>query len=238
MTISHRRIIIFAGVLLAVATGMQLVPKEYAPYWVPPKPLHDIVPAAVTGWEVEDRKLGDTELVRDEVKKILRYEDAFFRTYRRGNTEVGVYVAYWKPSMIDPTDAATHSPDLCWINAGWREESHDYEAKLDDGAGRPLKIAQLRDFSMSGGAHQEVVFWHFIGGRLSGYALGPSTRWRTRLPVLWENQVHNWFGFRQREQFFIRISTNRSIEELKAGPLWRELIRGLAPTGLHEEDAK
>jgi hypothetical protein len=141
-------------------------------------------------------------------------------------------VAYWNPGAIDPIAAATHSPDLCWVNAGWREERHDYANRLDDGTGRPLKIAQFRDFSTVTGVHQEVVFWHLMGGKLSGYALGPSGRLRARMPVLWESQLNVWFGFRQREQYFIRISTNRTIAELTASPLWAKLIDGLAPTGI------
>ncbi len=238
MSIPQRRLIFSAGFLLAVAIGFQCVPKQRAPYFTPPKPLGNLVPAAVSGWDVQERELGETEQAREQVIKILRYDGAFFRTYRQGNTEVGVYVAYWKPGAIDPIDAATHSPDLCWVNAGWREKRHDYENRLDDGKGHSLKIAQFRDFSTAGDVHQEVVFWHLMGGKLSGYALGPSSRWRARVPVLWESQLNSWFGFRQREQFFIRISTNRTMEELTASPLWREIIGGLAPTGLLEEDVK
>ena len=91
---------------------------------------------------------------------------------------------------------------------------------------------------MSGGQRQEVVFWHLMGGELSGYALGPSTRWRARQPVLWQNQLNTWFGFRRREQFFIRISTNQSMAELTADPLWREIIGGLLPTGLSSKTDK
>ena len=238
MTASQRTLILSAAILLVVATGLQFAPKQRAPFFTPPQPIGNIAPKAVEGWEVEERKMGDTELVRKEVKKILHYDDAFFRIYRRGNTEVGVYVAYWEPGMIDPSDAAIHSPDLCWVNAGWREERHDYAGRLDDGAGRPLKIAQFRDFSTAGGVHQEVVFWHLVGGKLSGYVLGPSSRWRERQSVLWKSQPNTWFGFRQREQFFIRISTNRTIAELTASPLWPEIIRHLGPTGLLDEEAK
>lgn len=238
MTASQRRLVFFVAILLAVATGLQCVPKQRAPFFTPLLPLGDIVPKSVEGWSVEERKLGETEEVREEVQKILHYTDAFFRTYRRGNMEMGVYVAYWKPGVIDPIDAAIHSPDLCWVNAGWREERHDYANRLDDGAGRPLKISQFRDFSTAGGVHQEVVFWHLVGGKLSGYALGPSSRLRERLPVLWESQLDSWFGFRKREQFFIRISTNRTITDLTTDPLWSQIISGLAPTGLLEESVK
>ncbi|MFA6289059.1 MAG: exosortase-associated EpsI family protein [Opitutaceae bacterium] len=232
MNKSQSRLIFLAGFLLVAAIGLQCVPKQRAPYFTPPKPLENLVPAVVPGWDVQEREMGETEEVREQVLKILHYDEAFFRTYRQGNTEVGVYVAYWKPGKIDPSDAAIHSPDLCWVNAGWREERHDYAERLNDGTGHPLKIAQFRDFSTAGGTHQEVVFWHLMGGELSGYVLGPSSRWRERLPVLWESQLNNRFGFRQREQFFIRISTNRTISELVADPLWTKIIAGLAPTGI------
>jgi hypothetical protein len=63
--------------------------------------------------------------------------------------------------------------------------------------------------------------------------MGPSTRWSARVPVIWDNLLHNLFGLKQREQYLIRISTNRSLAELTADPLWAKLIAGLAPTGLH-----
>jgi hypothetical protein len=227
------------ALMLALAVGLQCIPSKEAPYHVPePEKLSAMAPVAVNGWEVREQPLGDTESLREQVQQILQFEQAFFRVYRRGGTDVGVYVAYWGADQeMHPMDAATHSPDLCWINAGWREERHDYAYRLQDGVGQDLKIAQFRVFTMENGARQEVLFWHLMGGRLSGYALGPSSRWRARLPVLWDNKVNNLFGLRKREQFFIRISTNRTVEELVADPLWREIVAGLAPAGLLEEAA-
>jgi Protein of unknown function (DUF3485) len=229
------RILIFVGSLLLVAIALQIAPKRTVPHFLPPDPMAQLAPAQPSGgWQSEERELGDTESMREQVKDVLGYDDAFFRVYRRGGTEVGVYMAYWRPGQIDPADAATHSPDLCWVNAGWTEESHDYAYPMQDGAGQPLKIAQHRVFT-AGGSRQEVVFWHLMGGRISGYALGPSSRWDARLPILWSNMVENHFGFIRREQFFIRISTNRKMSDLVADPLWREIIAGIAPTGLREE---
>lgn len=234
-----QRILAAAAVLmLAVVVLAQLLPKKDAPFFTPPQPLSKLVPPTFSGWGVEDRELGETEFMREQVKGILRYDDAFFRVYKRENIEVGVYAAYWGPGRIHPIDAATHSPDLCWVNAGWTEKRHDYEHVLDDGAGQALKIAQFREFDAPGAQRQEVVFWHLMGGRLSGYALGPSRRWQDRLPVLWDNQISNRFGLLRREQYFIRISTNGSIEDLKREPLWAEIMKGLAQTGLRERDTK
>jgi hypothetical protein len=156
--------------VIGLAAAAQFVPKQTVPHFRAPVELAELAPRSVPGWQAEDRTMGETELVREQVLDILQYEQAFFRTYRSGGTEVGVYVAYWSPEQdMHPANVATHTPDLCWINAGWHEVRHDYALALQDGAGRSLQAAQFREYTAREGAvRQEVVFWHLQGGRLSG----------------------------------------------------------------------
>ena len=218
--------------LLVLAVGFQLVPKVDKPHFEPPEPMAALLPADGDGWVGVDTPLGETEFMEDVVRDVLRYDDAFFRVYSKGDTTVGVYAAYWRPGSIHPIIAATHSPDLCWVNAGWTEKEHTYDLSVPDGRGGQLTEAQYRVFTAGLSQQQEVLFWHFIGGRISGYAMGPSTRWKQRLPVLLDNQVHNQFGRIQREQVFLRISTNKTIESLLADPFWAKLTAALAPMGI------
>lgn len=227
-----RRLVVLPLAALVLAIGLQLVPKLDEPYFAPPQPMAKLLPENEDGWVGEDTPLGETEFMEQVVKDVLRYDEAFFRVYRKGDTQVGVYAAYWGPGSINPIDAATHSPDLCWVNAGWREEKHTYDLTVPDGRGGDLLETQYRVFVADGGQRQEVLFWHLLGGRVSGYAMGPSTRWRERLPVMIDNQVHNQFGRIQREQVFLRISTNKTIEELLSDPFWGKLTKALGPMGI------
>jgi hypothetical protein len=61
-----------------------------------------------------------------------------------------------------------------------------------------------------GGQTEHVVFCHVVGGRALSYGTGGLPPWYGFLSDLWAR------GFRQREeQFFLRISSNRPMEEFR-----------------------
>ncbi len=224
--------ILFGGFIavLILALAIQFVPKKVEPRFPPTKALSLLVPAQVEGWVIRDEPLGDTELLKQKVETILKYDDYVFRLYRRGDLEIGLYVAYWKPGASDIIEVGSHSPDLCWPQNGWTRKGDELEERFIVG-GRTSEIAQVRTFTKNG-LQQHTVFWHLMGGKRTGYAQGDQSRWSTRTPAVFHNLVNTKFGFSQAEQYFIRITSNRPLAEIRREPLFDELLKSVAQFGI------
>lgn len=180
-------------------------------------------------WSVEELPLGDTERLREVVLKTLRYDDAVFLRYRRGGREFSVYVAFWGPNKATARDVRLHTPDTCWVQAGWVEKRRD-EAFVIPGATGAACVGQLREYEHGGAAHQEVVFWHFMDGALVPH-------WRYGQPTVSQvlRAVAGDQGAVRGAQFFIRVSSPERLDWLWKDEAGRELLRVLEPAGLKSE---
>ncbi|MCF3648459.1 exosortase-associated EpsI family protein [Synoicihabitans lomoniglobus] len=224
-----RWLILPAGVLLA-AFAFQWIPVKRVEKFPPGKPLAELLPQTSPDWTVEDRPLGDTEMLADKIASLLRYDDYIFRSYRRGDVEIAVYIGYWKPGSEDPREVGRHTPDVCWTGAGWTLEGGEQEAVLTTPEIK-TQTGQLRRFSI-GGAEQHVVFWHLHGGVTSGYGMGDLGNWKKRAPVLLANLRANNWGFAETEQCLIRISSNRPLDEVEHQALFGDILRATKVLGL------
>ena len=220
-------LIAMAGVLLAAVT-LQIVAGARTPNeTAPAAPLRTLLPGALAGWTAEDRQIAATEEMKKAVGELLNFDDGAVRVYRQGRTEVEVYVAYWRPGKMSHRLVAGHTPDVCWVQAGWkREEAHPYVCVLDGGQ---LKPAQFRVFLEPRGVRREVLFWHLAGDELVDYSSAGSPPWWAALSDL------KRYGLEQRRsQYFVRLATNGRWQDLEKDPGYRELLRGLANVGLLE----
>ncbi len=197
------------------------------------EPLEQIVPRTLAGWVVRDLELADSEEMRARVFSILRFDEVVYRSYRRGGVEVQVYAAYWKPGSVPYGQAGVHTPDTCWVNAGWKMEQRAHAQSMSVGA-RILKPAEIGDFS-KGGQHLHVVFWHLVGDEVHSYE---QHGWRSGLAGV-ADRLPNFFrdlrryGFNlAREQKFLRISSTVAMRELLKDPEFAALLRSLEPLGV------
>jgi hypothetical protein len=101
----------------------------------------------------------------------------------------------------------------------------DYARELRAGS-TPLWHAQYREFTRAGSL-QHVLYWHVYGGRLSGFAEGPHSNSTEFLDTLTLNPFKPRF-----EQYFIRISSATSFDELWTDPGFQEVMARLVPLGL------
>jgi hypothetical protein len=201
-------------------------------------PLAEAVPLTASDWEVKTLDVAESAEVRNAVARILRFDDVVYRSYRRGATEVQVYAAYWKPGSVPYGQAGVHTPDTCWVNAGWSMADKTNSRVLICG-GENLKPSEWRRFTVQG-VTLHVVFWHIVGDRVHTYE---QMGWRNglrgvleRLPNLFRDLRRYGFNLRQ-EQLFIRVSSNTSFEQLLVDPAFVELMRQLRPLGLFEINA-
>ena len=202
-----------------------------------PVKLVERVPRVLAGWSVRDEPLGPNEVTRTAVEKVLNYDDYVFRVFEKDGKQIGVYVAYWAAGRMPLQKVASHTPDRCWTENGWRCEDMRFAETV--GAGdRRLMPAQWRRFTPPNGeAQQYVVYWHLVGDRLYDYG----TRFNARPDLLkwWRDTLEYAFSGSE-AQYFIRVTSNRPFEEFTREPGWQELVEALAKLGLEgkEQGAK
>jgi hypothetical protein len=226
------------GAILLLGGLAVFMPQNVTPYFAPQRSIRELLPEAVPGWDAHDMPLGETEYVQKSIERALQFDDAAYWVYRLGDLEVGVYVAYWKPGKLDPWLVALHTPESCWVLAGAQMQERDDQRKLPS-AQSELWPAQYRQFQWPDGALTQVVFWHLYGGHPNGIPVtGDEGRWRARWTKLAICLRNARFGRIRREQVFVRISTNRSIDAVKRSDLWPLLVSRLSATGVLSVDTQ
>ena len=113
-------LLVFGSVVLGASLILQLVPMPGRIGPARAAHLKTTLPREVPGWEVDDKALGETEAVHAAVDKWLRLDDFVFRSYSRGRVHFDVYVAYWGPGKMPVQMVASHTPDRCWTENGWK----------------------------------------------------------------------------------------------------------------------
>ena len=221
-------------VLLLAVSLQAYIRLVHAPSSTLDGPLADLVPREVAGWQVRDRPLGQSKEAQAWTEKVLQYDDALFRTFTRGTIQLGIYAAYWQPGKKPYSQVGAHSPDSCWVGAGWQREQriHAWEREI---AGQPLKPVEYGVYSKDSQA-TEVIFWHLIGGQANHYQ--QKTGWRNgligrieRLPLFFKD-LRTYGLDQQREQLFIRISSNVPFDQLWEDPAFITLFKALETLGL------
>ena len=221
--------IIAVAVSLALVLGLRL----YFTYAPPPEPslnepLTEILPETLTGWQVVDHDMAESPEASARISDFLNFDDAIFRTYRRGDTYIGVYVAYWKPGKASYRWAGSHTPDTCWVINGWTRSERQYSVPFEQ-AGKKFEPAEFGIYEKDGVA-QNVYFWHLIGGKANSYKQKGHSYY---LNALRDIQKH---GLNQRkEQFFIRLSANKDLEELEKQPDFEKLMEALLLLGTQKK---
>ena len=191
-------------------------------------PLTDLLPLSTPGWHVSDVPLGDTELLRTEVKRRLNYTDYVFRRYQRGEVMFDVYIARWDSGALPVWQVAAHTPDHCWTASGWicRAMKFKQELAID---GRKLLPAEWRLFVPTSGSPIHVWYWHIVDG--VPYDFGnrfndtPDLLKRFR-NLLWEMRNGG------PPQVFIRISASAEFAHLQGEPIFREIVHRLGALAL------
>jgi hypothetical protein len=199
-----------------------------------PVSLNLRIPLHVAGWSAVDEPLGPTEFLQAEMHKNLNYDDVVNRTYHNNARSFGLYVAYWSASRMPVQKVASHTPDRCWTENGWKCE------QLRAGEYVPLKDGQLKPaywrlFTAPGSkdVRQYVLYWHLVGDELYDYGDGFNQRpdpWKW-----WRDTVH--YAIKgSASQYFIRLTSARPFEEIQSDPGFQQVLAGLAQLGLRAED--
>ncbi len=207
---------IIALIVLMAGIALQFRGCAMEPDPVPP-PLAETISASTAGWTAEDMAIAETEEMKRAVGELLNFDDAIFRSYRKGGWQFDVYAAYWRPGKMSERLVAGHSPDVCWVAAGWKPLSREAPAERNWAA----EGAQYRVFGDNAGRPRNVVFWHVSGGRAVDYGGGVPPWWT----IFSDLKTH---GLKQRRsQYFVRVSANVPWDELVADAGFFEVMRSV-----------
>jgi hypothetical protein len=174
-----------------------------------PKPLfgarlQDLVPSngEIAGWERRDEAIAATPEMQRVVREILNFDEGVYVSYWKGGERVSVYLAYWRPGTMAQRPVAGHTPDVCWVGAGWEPLRRERWTHLQSRSGQLVPPAEFRSMRASE-VREQVLFWHLAGGKVR-LSPGAGPPWYAMFTDTFAD------GLNQRpEQFFLRISSTR-----------------------------
>jgi hypothetical protein len=222
-------LLIFAGTALLAGLSLRayfiFVP---APEATLHEMLTDIVPSELNGWTIKDLDMAESPESSARISDFLNFDDALFRVFQKGDVFVGLYIAYWTPGKASYRWAGAHTPDTCWVLNGWTREEREYSIPFTYNKIN-LEPVEFGVYSKDGNS-QNVYFWHLVGGEPFSYN---QTGTPNILAALLDVKE---YGLNLREeQFFIRLSSNKTLEELRQIDGFEAIVQSLVEIGLEEE---
>ncbi|MGZ0708471.1 exosortase-associated EpsI family protein [Coraliomargarita sp. W4R53] len=191
--------------------------------------LSDIVPNELNGWTVKDLDMAESPESSARISDFLNFDDALFRVFQKDETFVGLYIAYWTPGKASYRWAGAHTPDTCWVVNGWTQEEREYSIPFTYNKIN-LEPAEFGVYSKDGSS-QNVYFWHLVGGEPFSYDQKGTPNILGALLDVKE------YGLNLREeQFFIRLSSNKTLDQLKRTGGFEAIVQSLVEIGLEEEE--
>ncbi|CAI8295410.1 MAG: Uncharacterised protein [Bacteroidota bacterium] len=223
-------VIITVSILLVSVIGL----RTYFTLVPPPEPtfqeaLSDLMPDDIKGWRIKDHDMADSPEASSRVSDFLKFDDAIFRTYEQYDTAIGLYIAYWKPGTASYRWAGAHTPDTCWVVNGWTRNERAYSVPFSH-AEREFEPAEFGVYEMNSN-EQNVYFWHIVGGRAYSYK-------QTKVPNIFSALIDiKNFGLNLRkEQFFVRISSNKDFETLKSTEAMDQILEALYALNMDKKE--
>jgi hypothetical protein len=225
-----KALLVFGTLFVSAGIVLQFLPKLDRSTSGMGVHLKEALPVEVHDWEVEERELGETEAVRAATDKQLRFDDHVFRVYSKGRISFDVYVAYWAPGKMPVQLVASHTPDRCWTENGWRCTDMQFSVPFRE-RGLDLKPAQVRSFELDRRI-RNVIYWHLVEGEPYEYGqrFNDAPHLGKWLAGFWEGL---WQG--QPEQYFIRLSSPLPFKDLWREPVFLKVVDSLSEIGLKKE---
>lgn len=186
------------------------------------------LPSVPDGWDVREIALAETEGRTKAVSRILDFDSYVFREYSNGVISFDVYIVHWRAGKIPVAMVAGHTPDVCWVNAGWKQQAAVYGDPTRLQSGSVISI-ERRKFESPLGRTRDVWFWH-VGGRamfIQGRPLftgAGGIRWRLR--DLWTEFCQGTTA-----QYIVRISSATPLNDLLKEPFVLQMFEALASVG-------
>lgn len=218
-----------AGSALATAITLFFVVKTQplSAEIASPTAIESLLPETFPGWHTQT----DPDLYR--FRTTLKTDALLQRTYSRLSAEgeveqITVYLARWAPGQASVSLVASHTPDACWPGAGWNNAT-PRSALPEATPSNAFPPGDYRCFSREDQI-QHVWYWHLHRGRIVTDS-DPFSPWRMARLVL----THGITS--KADQTFIRISSNRPLNQTENENLLQEIAQRLQSLGLTHSHA-
>jgi hypothetical protein len=124
----------------------------------------------IPGWTFVDLPLSEG------VQKVLATTNLINGSFgsERG-ARVMVFAADWKAEDSRSMSVVQHTPDICWVEVGWRAEDLGQPKQVDVMIGQESIPFQCRVFKTPDGSRRELVLWCTLVG---GTILQEGERWQ------------------------------------------------------------
>ncbi len=228
---------------LAFITALFVTPLAAAWAWFhfapPPMAERLVFQAAreIPGWRFERAPIGA------EAREILSTTNLFNGIFTAADgRRVTVFAAAWRGDTPRSMTVVHHTPDICWVGAGWRPIEAGQPDHITLLVGGREVAFECRIFSVEGGGQLELVVWCTL---LSGEVLRESSRWsKEEDSALHGRALSDLAGRRLAASQFLRnVALRRSGTGEKqfmrfstsAGVSWQEaleVLRDFAPRWL------
>jgi hypothetical protein len=182
-----------------------------------------MLPSPTDGWKADTTR--DLYRFTGTLRTDHLAQREYFRTDAGGTEQITLYLAYWAPGQASVGLVGAHTPDACWPGTGWESRGvPDPLTRLRINGGE-LPEAEHRLF-VNDGYPQEVWFWQFYGGKLVDVENPRS------IPALIRIALR--YGFRKGgQQAFVRISSNRSWDQVSREPFVADFFTRTGALGLY-----
>lgn len=193
--------------------------------------VRDLLPQPPPGWTVTERPIADSPEMRQAVGELLNFDDAVFVDYTSTlGDRLSVYVAYWKAGKMSSRLVAGHTPDVCWVNSGWKRLAGSQVSQWGVQT-YLIPQAEVRVYAAEGEV-EHVMFWHLFGGEPLSYDTTGSPPWFAPVSDMLSK------GLRQRqEQFFIRLSAEDSLHDPGLAPILEPILAHVQNLAASERSA-
>lgn len=207
-------------ILALVAQGVAFLTPEKQPRVT--KPLKDYLPLEHVGWYVEELPLGNTETLDEASRAILNFDDYAHYSFTRAGSDFSVYIAYWKPGKMPVRLVNSHTPDRCWTWTGWQCTDMKFQQPASSSAG-DLQPLEWRVFEKNSNRIY-VNYWHIVGGKVHVYREGFNEM--PPITVVFDDLLTYGLNLK-REQFFVRISSSKPLEQVWNEEAFQEVLTAL-----------
>jgi EpsI family protein len=204
------RIVLTLTLLLIFAVAGQVIGEFHSTPAVERMDFERFLPPVLEGWRVRDLPLAQTPELQRHTEKVLRFDQALYRIYERGDDEIEVYIAYWAPGKTSREAVQEHTPDICWTENGWSMTVLPPLAPKVFPGSSSVPMSNHRRFTR-GPIELEVLYWHVEGQRFLQDRVSKPI---VSLPLLLLRRLHNIqvaMTGRSPRQLFVRVSSRRRL---------------------------
>lgn len=182
--------------------------------------LSSLFPENFKRWKVMDQDIAESPESSARISDFLNFDDVINRIYQKETLRIGLYIAYWTPGKASYRWAGAHTPDTCWILNGWTCSQREHKVPFGF-ANYQLEPAEFGIYHKDENA-EHVYFWHIVGGRSHTYKQMGTPNIFGAINDLQKHGLNL-----RKEQFFVRLSSNQTIDVLKKEPLYEAILKGL-----------